>query len=103
MNPSDIRDALWTELQSKVAGDRSAVYHALQRFGPCTTRQLAEAMGWDVLSVRPRVTELSQLGLARCVEMAGRREGIYVAVPIEEAIATLARNKSQFEQLLLGV
>jgi hypothetical protein len=73
--------------------DRLAVYNSMQVWGPCTTRQLGVYMSLDVLSVRPRVTELCQMGLARAVEvgMAKRREdqsvreGYYEAVSMAEA------------------
>jgi len=69
---------------------------------PLTTRELARAMARsEPTSIRPRVTELCQMGLARCV---GRRggEGIYEAVSLTEAKADFeARRAEKAEQRLL--
>jgi phage baseplate assembly protein W len=48
----------------------------------------------DVLNVRPRVTELVQLGLARLVRKE-RREGVYEAIPIFEARKQLEQQSAE--------
>jgi predicted transcriptional regulator len=63
---------------SRVNKDHEEIYAALEIHGPCTTRQLAHAMNRDILNVRPRVTELFQIGMAEVV--GGTTEGIYKAV-----------------------
>ena len=45
--------------------------------GPCTTRQLAEKSAIDILNVRPRTTDLVQIGLVEMI--GGGQEGIYRA------------------------
>lgn len=70
---------------------RLHVWRRFQQLGPCTTRQVAEAMGVEVHAMRPRCTELFQRGLL--VEVpgeAGAREGVYRALSEEEAIQFLA-------------
>jgi hypothetical protein len=84
MKPVDIRNENWADILARLDRDRLSVHAALLRDGPHTTRGLAEAMGWDPFSVRPRVTELCQMGLARMVGRQGR-EGVYGAVPVEVA------------------
>jgi len=81
----EIRDELWETLESRLEGDRRRVYDAIQMWGPCTTRQAAEHCALDLLTVRPRATELLQVGL---IELCGKdgHEGQYRAVRIEDAI-----------------
>jgi hypothetical protein len=46
-----------------------------------------DCMGISLFTIRPRMTELVALGLARCVgrRKNGGSEGIYQAIPLEEA------------------
>jgi predicted transcriptional regulator len=86
------RQMAWEDVQARLVDDRLAVYLALQMWGPCTTRQLARLMDRDILSVRPRVTELLQMGFAVEVEVSAERrfmdraarEGYYRAERIED-------------------
>ena len=68
MKPTDYRTATFADLKALLAGLRLRVYEALKVHGPCTTEQLAAAMEPNnplfILTVRPRVTELCQLGFA---------------------------------------
>jgi len=84
MSPIDYRNITWDGIQNKIAGNRLAVLAALREHGPCTTRALAAAMHWDILHVRPRVTELLQLGFAECLDLSGH-EGTYRAFTDLEA------------------
>ena len=90
LSPEQIRDMNWEQLQAHVQGLRQSALALCARFGPGTTREIAAAGGWDVLSLRPRVTELVQLGLLRLVGKRGG-EGIYGAVPIGEVRARMER------------
>ena len=92
MTPSAIRDLNWQQLQERVSGLRATVHEALRMHGPCTTRQLAARAGLDILTVRPRVTELCQLGFASEVSPSSLdarpsspAEGIYRACSFQEA------------------
>ena len=54
------------------------VLKALRRYGPCTTRALAWSSGIDILTIRPRITDLMHVGMVRTAGHDGR-EGIYAA------------------------
>lgn len=84
MRPIDYSIATFREIQGLLVNLRVSVYDALMEHGPCTTRQLAQACGIDLLTVRPRVTELVQLGFAVCQSGQGH-EGIYSALTIAQA------------------
>lgn len=90
VKPVDFRNATWEQIREQLVDMRERVYDALARYGPCTTRCLAEKSGIDILSVRPRVTELYQLKLVELVQpeeldtpVGG--EGIYRVVPLAVA------------------
>ena len=103
MIPIDYRNANWTELSVRLQGARQQVYKLLQQHGPCTTRELAIASCRDVCSVRPRITELVELGLAACEGGAGK-EGRYRAVPLhvaEESFASKCREARSRQLMLL--
>lgn len=75
--PSAIRDESHAAKRAAHADHRDKVFAALvAAAAPISTRALAQAMKWDVLSVRPRVTELFQMGL---IVLDGRCEdgGLY--------------------------
>jgi DNA-binding Lrp family transcriptional regulator len=78
MRPIDFRNETFRDLAARVDSDRQTVLDALRRLGPSTTRSLSERMGMSILTVRPRCTELLQLG---AVELHGREghEGVYRA------------------------
>lgn len=94
MKPIDYRNATWDDVRSRLTTDRLAVLEALREHGPCTTRELAAEMDWDVLSVRPRVTELVQLDFVEIyvpstpTRREGPREGLYMARSNDEAMET---------------
>ena len=84
MVPIDFRNATFRDIQSRLSGLRASVYEALLERGPCTTRQLAQVDGLDLLTIRPRITELVQLGLVQCLETKGH-EGTYGALTQAQA------------------
>ena len=115
MMPSDYRDLTWDKLQERLEGLRLKVYDAWQQHGPGTTREVAMRAQFDLLTFRPRSTELFQMGLIQLSAISGQRsasadeshrlhEGVYEAVPIEAARAAHERrllNKPD-EQLLMA-
>lgn len=84
MKPIDFRNETWFSISGRLQGARQLVYSALLQQGPCTSRELSERSELDILSVRPRLTELGELGLAECVGGANG-EGIYRAVSLDVA------------------
>lgn len=79
MKAIDARTATWDEIRSTLTGRRLAAYEAFQLCGPGTTREVAERSGHDILSLRPRATELLQLGFLVCEEVIDG-QGIYRAL-----------------------
>lgn len=78
MKPIDYRDAQWNDLQSRLSGLRGRIYQAWLVHGPCTTEELANRTGISILSVRPRTTELYQLGAVTLLRGQGH-SGVYAA------------------------
>ena len=82
---TDIRNELWRHLRGRLAGERKKIYEGYRLWGACTARQLAARMKRETETVRPRVTELLQVGLLELVGKDGR-EGVYRAVSVDEAM-----------------
>lgn len=76
MKPADLRNANWTEVQQHVTEDMRRVHAAWRDHGPGTTRQIAAKSGISLLTLRPRTTDLYQLGMVECTSRTGN-EGIY--------------------------
>ena len=71
-----------------MTGLRLRVYRAWQKFGPGTTREVASRSAIDILTFRPRTTELFELGFVelmpdktRARGEASSHEGIYRSLP----------------------
>lgn len=58
---TDLRPIYYHEARARLVGNRLRVYMALMEAGPSTPKELAARMGWDVTSVRPRLTEMRQI------------------------------------------
>lgn len=91
MKPVDCRNETWESLQTRLDHSRATVWRALLAHGPATTRELAQASGIDILTVRPRVTELVDLFLAELVGgQRDGREGVYRALTSAEGSVRFA-------------
>ncbi len=78
MKPLDFRLATFADLQERLQGQRAVVLRAWQEHGPYTTHGLAAASGISILSLRPRTTELFQLGfICLADEQPAKGEGVY--------------------------
>jgi hypothetical protein len=85
MKPIDYRLETWEQVRQRADYQRGSVLELWRQYGPGTTAQLADATGWSLWLIRPRTTELVQLGLVELATDKRGREGVYRAVP--EAIA----------------
>lgn len=83
---NDIKRDQLTKISDGLKGWRAQVHADLTARGESTTEALADFMGCSVLTVRPRVTELIEIGLAERVGRCGKSGcGIYAAISQEEA------------------
>jgi hypothetical protein len=88
MKPIDFRMATFDDLQLRIAGGRAEVLAAWRKHGTCTTQELAELSGISILTLRPRTTELFQLGFVCLADhQPAKGEGIYRARTDAEIIA----------------
>lgn len=93
MRAIDISRANWEEIRGTVTGRRAAALDAWRSHGPGTTREVAGRAGMDILSLRPRSTELLQLGFLRLVTDRDG-EGIYAARGDDEVRAMLEAERA---------
>lgn len=99
MSAIQYRNANWRDIQPWLTEYRLAVWVALLKHGPCTTRQLAQHMaGGDAIramqvlfTVRPRVCELVKAGVVEALDGETPREGKYRALTQQELEAREAR------------
>jgi hypothetical protein len=101
MKPVDLSRANFAELKNHFTEQRAEVHRAWLAHGPGTTRDVAAKSGLDLLTLRPRSTELYQLGL---LEFQGRtgHDGLYRARTLEEWETYLAgiRQPASGQQML---
>ena len=87
MIATDLRNTNFETLRESLAERRAEIYQAVGQHGPGTTRLLAQRSGIDLLTLRPRVTELEQLGLVACVDrivIDGIAHGVYAVTAPED-------------------
>lgn len=96
MKPIDYRNETWADIQARLDLMRETVYRGYQIHGACTTRELADKMGLERDTVRPRNTELVELGYVELAypDLPGRA-GVYQAVPLAVAIARFNQKKAE--------
>lgn len=103
MQTIDYRNETFEQIRGRVDGLRERIWnHLLDRGEPLTTRQIADETGIDLLTVRPRVTELVQIGFAEVDGVAGR-EGRYRAISqfMARAAYQVAKAKATAPQMML--
>ena len=83
MKPIDFSLQTFAELKANLHEDRAEVHRAWLAHGPGTTREVSAKSQIDILTFRPRTTDLFQLGL---VELSGKdgHQGIYRARTLEQ-------------------
>ncbi len=80
MSPADFRNATFESIRADLNERRRVVYEAWLAHGPGTTRTVAEQAGIDILSFRPRSTELFHMGLLTLnAAQFSRGQGVYRA------------------------
>ena len=72
MTPIDIRNTTYDALKGSLRLRLIDCFRVWCAHGPGTTRAVAAEAGWDLLSLRPRTTDLYDLGL---VELVGHQRG----------------------------
>ena len=95
MKPVDFRNATWEEMQGRLAGMRMTVLEAWRKHGPGTTREIAQRSGIDLLQLRPRTTELVELGFVELIGDERGTEGIYRARSYAEAQKLFNQHKRE--------
>jgi hypothetical protein len=98
MRPIDYRNETFEMVRDRgLICERLNVYHAFLHHGPGTTREIARRSGIDILNLRPRATELYQLGFLKLLESEDDTlrgsEGMYRALTMEEAHAKFLADK----------
>lgn len=78
MKPVDFRNETFDQIRERLIEDRELVHRAWLAHGPGTTREVAAKAGIDILTFRPRSTELFQIGLLAVMGKDGH-QGIYQA------------------------
>jgi hypothetical protein len=104
MKAIDFRNETWESLQRHLNHRRLSAAQAWREHGPGTTREVARRAGWDILSFRPRSTELYQLGLLCLAEGAPASgpachrsaEGIYRLATTQEWRAWVDQQRAAF-------
>ena len=83
-------ETYFTSVKPKLNAKQHEVYRAIEEYGPCTNRQLAEYMERPINTITPRVLELREK--SRIVEVYkaddGGRKAIYWGTPAHKVIFT---------------
>lgn len=99
IQPIDYRNANWDAIKQRMVGVRLLVYRAWCNYGPGTTRVVSDKSGIDILTFRPRTTELFDLGFVELSDSppgairAASHEGVYRAVQWKEVHARFVERK----------
>jgi len=84
MTATDLRVPHFQEIRHTLTGKRLEVYNALARVVSATPTELAGVMGWDKTSVRPRLTELVDMGRAAATGARRNSQHVFIAIHQEE-------------------
>ena len=90
---TDLRPVYFNEARARLVGNRLAVYMALLDAGPSTPKELAARMGWDVTSVRPRLTEMRQIHAVNTTSIRRNGEHEFRALTASEMQAATEREE----------
>jgi hypothetical protein len=96
VKPIDFRNATFRDLESQMSGDRMRAYEIWLRHPNCTTREAARLGGMDLLTFRPRTTDLCQLGfVVLSATQDAKGEGRYRALTWSEAAEAFEQRQAQ--------
>jgi len=84
MDNTDLRSPHFQEIRHTLKGKRLEVYNALVRVTSATPTELSSIMGWDKTSVRPRLTELVDMGRAAATGTRRNSQHVFIALQQEE-------------------
>jgi len=80
----------WQQTKQRLAEKQDAVLKAVRKLGAASPADIADLLGWDIYKVRPRCTELEQMGLLidaqnpRVWTRTGKRQTVYVLAKVLE-------------------
>jgi phosphoribulokinase len=95
MKPIDFRNETFHSLEARMEGDRMQCYNVWLNHPNCTTREAARLSGLDILTFRPRTTELCQLGFVVLSDTQDAKgEGRYRARTWAEAADWFERERT---------
>jgi len=90
------REAYEAVQQETAAVNRGIILMAFQRHFPngATCHEVAQLLGWDITSVRPRMTEMSRIHRDRPAVLTVTGKRVSVGSPLKCAVYTLIGGKS---------
>lgn len=97
MSPIDIRNTNFKAIKGQLHAGRLQVWEGFRTHGPCTTSALSVRIGMSILTVRPRTTELINLGFVVLQERAGN-EGVYAALSEDKARELFEERQAEARQ-----
>lgn len=95
MKAIDYRNVTWDQIQDSIVGWRLRVLTAWREFGPATTRELADRSGIDILTLRPRTTELLDMGFMELVDLEAAEDR--VNMPVQDRMEVSEERRGQRE------
>jgi len=81
----------WEQTKCRLAEKQDAVLEAVRKLGAASPADIADLLGWEIYKVRPRCTELEQMGLLidaenpRIWTRTGKRQTVYILAKTLEA------------------
>ena len=96
MKAIDYRNHTWEHVKAHLSGLRMQTYTAYVHYGPGTTREMSAKSGISIFTLRPRTTELLQLGFLDVMDGTDDgREAVYIAVSVDMVQDRFEWRKSQ--------
>lgn len=103
MDPIDYRNTTFAELKEKLTSLRALTYAAWIQHGPCTTEELAARSGLNLLTLRPRTTELYQMGFVELASDIPQSANPHSAIQTPKSSGGIYRARSELEAQIVFV